>query len=280
MKTILTFLTITTAFASWAGAASITALPNDVGASRAVIDQNFTNLNNDKLEDSDLATIALLEAMMTSTNIIVATEIDSVAEFEALLGTGIATQAEIDLKADLASPALTGNPTAPNQTTGDSDTSIANTAFVQQEIGAITSVDIFVNGSTASGNPLNTDHSYSGFTHRGDNGGEAIDFGETVYWDFAAGEWLIADASDERAEGICVDAAGTTDGNPITVLYRGLLRDDSYAFVAGDIYLSATAGAVTQTAPSTAGDTIQIVGWAKTADIAFFSFTQHTTTKN
>lgn len=37
--------------------------------------------------------------------------------------------AELALKADLASPALTGNPTTPTAAAGDNDTSIANTAF-------------------------------------------------------------------------------------------------------------------------------------------------------
>lgn len=41
--------------------------------------------------------------------------------------------------APLASPAFTGNPTAPNQSLGDSDTSIANTAFVQAAIANLTS---------------------------------------------------------------------------------------------------------------------------------------------
>jgi len=39
------------------------------------------------------------------------------------------------LKAPLASPALTGNPTAPTPTAGDNDTSIATTAFVQTAAG-------------------------------------------------------------------------------------------------------------------------------------------------
>jgi len=38
-------------------------------------------------------------------------------------------------KADLASPALTGNPTAPTQTVGDNSTRIATTAFVQASSG-------------------------------------------------------------------------------------------------------------------------------------------------
>jgi hypothetical protein len=47
-------------------------------------------------------------------------------------------------KAPLASPALTGNPTAPTPTTGDDDTSIATTAFVT------TAIDNLVNGASAS----------------------------------------------------------------------------------------------------------------------------------
>ena len=43
-------------------------------------------------------------------------------------------QTALDAKAPLASPALTGNPTAPTAATGDNDTSIATTAFVQQEL--------------------------------------------------------------------------------------------------------------------------------------------------
>jgi hypothetical protein len=41
-----------------------------------------------------------------------------------------ATQTALNLKADLASPVLTGNPTAPTPTAGDNDTSVATTAFV------------------------------------------------------------------------------------------------------------------------------------------------------
>jgi len=40
-------------------------------------------------------------------------------------------------KADLASPAFTGNPTAPTPTAGDNDTSIATTAFVQTTAASV-----------------------------------------------------------------------------------------------------------------------------------------------
>ena len=50
------------------------------------------------------------------------------------------TKTEVDTKlsskADLASPALTGNPTAPTQASGNNSTRLASTAFVAQEITA------------------------------------------------------------------------------------------------------------------------------------------------
>lgn len=42
----------------------------------------------------------------------------------------MATQAELDVKAPIASPTLTGDPKAPTPALGDNDTSIATTAFV------------------------------------------------------------------------------------------------------------------------------------------------------
>jgi hypothetical protein len=49
-------------------------------------------------------------------------------------GVTSAIQTQIDTKAPLASPALTGTPTAPTATAGDSSTKIATTAFVGTEV--------------------------------------------------------------------------------------------------------------------------------------------------
>lgn len=46
-------------------------------------------------------------------------------------------QPALDVKAPLASPAFTGNPTAPTPTLGDADTSVATTAFVAQALVAV-----------------------------------------------------------------------------------------------------------------------------------------------
>lgn len=62
-----------------------------------------------------------------TSNLVVGTTAGTAAD-AAALATSLA------LKADLASPALTGNPTAPTPTAGDNDTSIATTAFVTNAV--------------------------------------------------------------------------------------------------------------------------------------------------
>lgn len=71
--------------------------------------------------------------------------------------SGIAPSA----KADIASPAFSGNPTAPTPATGDNDTSIATTAFVKAQgytanAGTVTSVAVSggTTGLTTSGGPV------------------------------------------------------------------------------------------------------------------------------
>jgi hypothetical protein len=59
-------------------------------------------------------------------------------------------QANIDTKAPLASPAFTGNPTAPTPTAGNNDTSIATTAFVTTADAALqTSIKTYVDNQDA-----------------------------------------------------------------------------------------------------------------------------------
>jgi hypothetical protein len=55
--------------------------------------------------------------------------------------------------AAIASPAFTGNPTAPTPTFGDNDTSIATTAFVQTALAAIYPVGSIYTNATVATNP-------------------------------------------------------------------------------------------------------------------------------
>ena len=70
------------------------------------------------------------------------------------LSTQTDLQTALNLKADLASPALTGNPTGPTAALGDNDTSLATTAFVQQELASGVAVaknlEVYVRNQTGS----------------------------------------------------------------------------------------------------------------------------------
>jgi hypothetical protein len=113
-----------------------------------------------------------------------------------------------------------------------------------------------------------TDDTYEGTVIIGRNAGATIAQWEAVYLDSTTSEWLLADAngtSTYPARGLAV-AAGT-DNNPLTVLDDGVARNDAWTWtVGGTIYLSTTAGGLTQTAPSTSGDKVQIMGYALSAD--------------
>lgn len=122
---------------------------------------------------------------------------------------------------------------------------------------------------------LGTDDTYSGIVIADINGGATIAQWEAVYYSFSDGEWMLADAngtSTYPAQGLAV--AATTNGAAATVLIQGFVRNDAWNWSAGPIYLSATPGALTQTAPATSGDKVQVVGFAITADVAYFHFNQ------
>ena len=61
----------------------------------------------------------------------------SITELNYVDGVTSAIQTQLDAKAALASPALTGTPTAPTASTGTNTTQIATTAYVQAEITAL-----------------------------------------------------------------------------------------------------------------------------------------------
>lgn len=61
-------------------------------------------------------------------------QVDNTSDMDKPISSAMA--AALAVKASLASPAFTGNPTAPTATPGDNDTTLANTAFVQAAIAA------------------------------------------------------------------------------------------------------------------------------------------------
>ena len=88
------------------------------------------------------------------------------------------------------------------------------------------------------------------------------------------GNWDDADASAEATVGKLALALESGTGTK-KILLRGIARDDTWNFTPGkQLFISITAGTITETAPSTSGEFIQVVGYAKTADIIFFEPSQ------
>lgn len=117
-------------------------------------------------------------------------------------------------------------------------------------------------------------HTVSGDTFV-DNVGEDVAFGNVLYLK-SDGKWWKADADASTTMPAAVMATATiladTSGN---LLLRGFAKDDTWNWTVGGfsglLYVSTTPGNPTQTAPSGSGDQVQILGFAKTADVIFFN---------
>lgn len=125
---------------------------------------------------------------------------------------------------------------------------------------------------------LSADGTWSGITITGTSGYTQA-FGDLVYLDPTDSRWEAADAN--AASGADGDARGMlamvvvagTDGNSCTLLLQGVIRADAkFATftVNNPLYVSETAGAITQTQPTTTDVVIRVLGAALTADSIYF----------
>lgn len=114
---------------------------------------------------------------------------------------------------------------------------------------------------------MGSDDTFTGLTRTGLNNSGGVTQWETVYLN-SSSQWVLADANGSGTypcRGLATATAST--GNATTVITRGTVRNDAWNWtVGGTIYLSTTAGGLTQTAPSTTGDKIQVIGYALDAD--------------
>lgn len=120
---------------------------------------------------------------------------------------------------------------------------------------------------------LSADGKYCGIGETG-TGGAVIAFGSMVYFN-SAGKWVVTDADAEATAsgrlGMCVVACGG-DTQTITVLNIGKVREDdwNWATVGAKLFLdTATAGGLTETAPSAVDDVVRVAGWVIDANTAF-----------
>jgi trimeric autotransporter adhesin len=120
---------------------------------------------------------------------------------------------------------------------------------------------------------LSTDDTFRGTALSGLNAGATIAQWEVVYLD-GSSTWQLADADGSGtypARGVAVAGYSSTD--PAVILREGTARNDAWSWTpGGTLYISATPGGLTQTPPSTSTHKVQQVGFALTADIAYFNF--------
>lgn len=123
------------------------------------------------------------------------------------------------------------------------------------------------------------DGKWSGITLAG-TAGYTQAFGDVVYLDPTDSRWEQCDAnSASGADGDCRGIVGIvvsagTDGTACTILLRGIIRADAKfpaLTINGPVYISETAGALVQTAPSTSGAIVRRLGTAITADEIYFN---------
>lgn len=123
------------------------------------------------------------------------------------------------------------------------------------------------------------DGKFTGITVTG-TAGYTQAFGDVVYLDPTDSRWEACDANS--AQGADGDSRGIvgmvvvagTDGNACTILLQGIIRADAKfpaLTINNPVYISETAGSITQTQPVTTDVVIRVVGFGITADEMYFN---------
>jgi len=170
----------------------------------------------------------------------------------------------VDNTSDADKPVSTAQQTALNGKANTSHThSIANVTGLQSELDAKQDINWSLPAS---------DHTAVGNQTDAIDAGATIVAGEAVYL-ASDGEWAKTDASaTATAEALLAIAleAGSDNSPMLVALPNSFVRDDSWNWTIGaTIYLSETAGDLTETAPSTTDAVVRVVGYAVTADIIY-----------
>ena len=104
----------------------------------SVTPSSTTTFTNKSIDSDDNTITNIVNADIKAAAAIDATKIAdgsvSDTEFQRLDGLTSDIQTQLDLKAALASPDLTGNPTAPTQSASDNSTKLATTAYVDGQV--------------------------------------------------------------------------------------------------------------------------------------------------
>lgn len=123
---------------------------------------------------------------------------------------------------------------------------------------------------------LSADGTYCGTVEIG-TGGTTIAVGDVIYFAVADSRWELADSSAASTSGdvkVGLAVTTSTDGNPVTILLEGKLRADAVfpAFTVGaPIWISETAGDLTNTAPVTTDSVSRRMGFGQDNNTIWFT---------
>lgn len=102
--------------------------------------------------------------------------------------------------------------------------------------------------------------------------GESLSFGRVCYLKSDNKFWKTDADASATAKGMVAMCLSTVaaDGNA-DFLLRGLARDDSWNWTsAAELFLSTSAGEMSEAAPSSNGDIVRLAGYARDADYIWF----------
>lgn len=240
------------------------------------------NLLDDANAAAQIATLGL-DADIATLSIPASTTISTYAKSYLDDADEATFKATVNLEAntDFYAPGGTDVPVTDGGTGASSAaTAIANLGGLPTAGGTMTgSMTLAENAGVALDPAGSADGKWTGITIAA-TAGYTQAFGDLVYLDPTDSRWEATDANsagaaDGDARGILgmVVSAGT-DGTACTILLHGVIRADAKfpSFTINNpIYVSETAGLVTQTQPTTTDVVIRIIGSALTADELYFN---------
>ena len=160
----------------------------------------------------------------------------------AAAGATAVQPADLDDYAPLASPALTGTPTAPTAAAGTNTTQIATTAFVTNAISGITGAMVFkgtIGTSGTAGTALPTSNVKIGDTYKiitaGTYAGQAAKVGDLFIASAATPTWAYVPSGDD------VDVTQITAGAGLNTTSADTSTDGGSITTTGTLYLTKTA---------------------------------------
>jgi len=231
---------------------------------------------------TDTASVVTVGGTQTLTNkTLTSPVIGTIASNTLTLGTGTFTTLTFD--AGASDPVITAASGSLTVSTGD---------FRVTTAGTNTASVVTVDGTQTLGNktltspainfPTNTytvepsvDDTKGGDVIAGILAGDTIAQWDLVYLDATSGRWELADADAAGTAGsvlLGLATAAGTDGGALTVLVKGIVRNDgwTWATVGGPLYPSTTAAAMSQTAASGTDDVNRVLGYALSDDCVWF----------